>query len=121
MTGTCKFCGQTMEAETGSINEANEYASYYCTCTGGRKLRAAADAKDNVNELFGEKAVVYGFEPIADDEFINFLYMIIDSIAAGIVPAASVTFRGGRAIIKIGTNGKIKVQRISSNKCELES
>lgn len=121
MTGTCKFCGQTMNTAAETEEEANDYASFYCGCTSARLLREAASAKEKVQELFGENAITYGFRPIADESFINFLDSIIDHIALGEFPAASVLFSGGRAVIKRGGNGKIKVQRASSNRCELES
>lgn len=88
MTGTCRFCGQTMMTEANLIDAADELATRNCTCEEGRAYRNIEDmkceAKQNAYALFSKDDM---------DDYTQMLLQtmanIIDAVAAGIIEKAT--------------------------------
>lgn len=89
MTGTCKYCGQTMMTDATTIEVANEIATENCKCEEGRIFRnieeMKCEAKQNAYALFS-----------ADDMndknqmLLQLMSDIIDVVAAGVIQKATI-------------------------------
>lgn len=95
MTGICKFCGQTMMCE-GITNQeyADEYATRNCKCDEGRNYRNIEDmkeeAKQNAEALFKMDEFETIQEEVKNENLLQMLNALIDSVAAGIIKKATV-------------------------------
>lgn len=84
MTGTCKFCGQTMIVECSDPLIANKIATEECKCEEGREFRNMEEwkfeAKNNIESLCESMG----------ETTITVLYGVVDAIAAGEIKKASI-------------------------------
>lgn len=99
MTGTCKFCNQTMiVADVDNQADADEYASRNCNCNEGRAYRNIEDmkeeAKENARSLFEiDNDVPFPEDPsiiTKNQKLIKLMDNIIDSIAEGAIKKSSI-------------------------------
>lgn len=95
MTGTCKFCGQTMMCEGSPLQScADEYATRNCKCDEGRNYRNIEDmkeeAKQNAEALFQIDEFESIQEEVKNENLLELLDALIDSVAAGIIKKATV-------------------------------
>ena len=113
---TCMFCGQAvLGAET--VAEATEN----CYCNGAENARkikkAVIEAKDCVNELFGEPCKDRGMIPLSA-AIIEALYSVCDLYLGENITTFTATI-AGICTIKISRSGNsIKVSRAEGRKYE---
>lgn len=112
----CKFCGQAvLDADTE--REATEN----CSCSGAEGMRkrkkAAAEAKCNIDEMFGEACKARGLVPL-NEGIIKALRSVCDLFASGDVWVLSLTVPGVCVIKMALTGNAIKVSRVEGRKYE---
>ena len=94
MTGTCKFCNQTMIVQDAeNQNEADNYATMNCNCKEGREYRNIEDmkdaAKENAKSLFTLPDNPTEKQIKEHDELIKLMGNIIDNVAEGNIEKCS--------------------------------
>lgn len=109
MIGVCEFCGQTraVTAETQAV--ADEMASLDCNCPGGEARRRRKELRDRLNELIGEMAPEFGWDPTSPEIF-DEIAAIADSVADGRIGSATFSIDGTSLKIKRNTKG-IAIER----------
>lgn len=124
--GTCKFCGQTreiVEVEKMTQEELDASAAYACDCPGGRatakRMDQIAAARYRIEQLFGEEAEDFGFDPKPDA--VETLQMLASLLIEKGIDEIAVRF-GGTIKCKIVRlqSGAIRVERSESKKYRLE-
>ena len=95
MTGTCKFCGQTMKVEDAENQKAaDDYASMHCKCKEGMAFRNIEDMKDaakaNAESLFPLPEKACEKETHDHAELLKLMNCIIENVAEGIIEKATV-------------------------------
>lgn len=89
--------------------------------TEGYSRQRIIKAKGKAEELFGERAGIYGFEPLGDIETIEFIKMLIEHVAYRRILAAGILIAGGiRVNICMDSKGQIRVTGGKSMEYELE-
>lgn len=128
MTGTCKFCGQTMMVEAGTIEQANEMATMDCKCDEGRAYRNIEDmkreAKANAEALFGIEEVPFPDEneQMKNAALLDMMDVIINNVAAGIIKKCSLTLNERTtATIFITPKDGIKIKKNYKEEFTLEA
>lgn len=99
----CKYCGQII------IGGAE------CSCGGARldkKIQMQKlNARNAINDLFGEGCIAEGYEPLGDED-IEFLKSIAERVAERKVNSVSLIIAGNvRAKFSRGAKGKVKIER----------
>ena len=95
MTGTCKFCNQTMIVD-GAENQqaADEYATEHCRCEEGRAYRnieqMKKEAKENAADLFPLPEGANCKEKVRHELMLKTMNCIIDNVADGIIQKATI-------------------------------
>lgn len=83
MTGTCKFCGQTMLTNCTTQESADYEAEMNCKCQEGMNYRNTEDmkeaAKANINALFEDES----------DETVALMMHAVDVLAEGNIKSVS--------------------------------
>lgn len=127
-TGVCPYCGQlaNIGSEVETQEEATELAIEVCTCAGARHERETVDkieaAFDRIDDLFGEDATRYGFQPLTKPEPIEVLKQIAVLVARGSLSSAGLSVTGQcRAKIGLTSKGEIKVERSEARSCQLST
>lgn len=115
MTGTCKFCGQMVEAGMDTL-DPDSIAHEYCDCRQAQHERRVqtqiAEAEENIDAMFGPGCEEMGFAPLQEDAPLAILKQIAAEVARDHIASASlVIFGGGKATIKTGSRGEVKVTR----------
>jgi len=110
MTGTCEFCGQTQFVSADTQAEADRLVTESCNCAGGELARKKKELKERLDELIGEQAPDYGWEPAGTAKAYKAICKIAEVIAEGGIE--SVGIRIDKTNLKIGNKGgKIIVER----------
>lgn len=115
MLKECKFCGQMVDVE-----EDEREGYYYCNCGGARAeidvQEQIEKAGKNIETLFGEECIDFGFAPMKNVAVIETLKTLCALVARGDLGAVNITIPGnGVAAIKHGSKGEIKVTRRVTN------
>ena len=122
-TAVCPECGQMVafniqEKDTYELTQKDleKNALLACDCPAARKARAVeaqiAEAKDNIIELCGVRAVQHDMTQISSEDVINILNKCVDMVATDDIFNATICVSGhGVVKIKKGSKGKITVQR----------
>lgn len=96
MTGTCKFCGQTMMVDCSDPLIADRIATEECKCPEGMEYRNIEqmkfEAKENAKALFGLDDVPFPDEKEEEKNrrLLEMMYNIIDNLAAGTMKRCSI-------------------------------
>lgn len=109
MTGTCEYCGQTSIVKAESQEDADKRATLECGCPGGEMERKKEQVWEQLNDLIGELAPSYGWEPVKPKTF-----KAIEEIANCVVEdrIASCSMRVEDSNLKITkSKGKINIER----------
>ena len=112
--GTCEYCGQVLAG-----TETNEEATAECQCfeavNARKRARAAADAKQIVDDLFGSGAEARKLVPLGEG-VVCALCSLVDLIGRGDVQKVTVALPGV-CTVRISISGyKITVERIEGRK-----
>lgn len=112
--GTCEYCGQVLAGA-----ETNEEATAECQCfeavNARKRARAAEDAKQIVDDLFGSGAEARKLVPLGEG-VVRALCSLVDLIGRGDVQKVTVALPGV-CTVRISINGyKITVERIEGRK-----
>lgn len=115
MIGTCKFCGQLVDVDV-TTQDPDNVAYEYCDCGGAkneRRITVQIDAAmENINALFGPDCGDMGFAPLKEPAPVEILKEIAAEVARDHIASATlVIFGGGKATIKRGSKGEVKVTR----------
>ncbi len=112
----CRFCGQAV-LDANTEREATER----CVCFGAERLRkikrAAEEAKENIDELFGEGCKERGFVPLGE-KVIEALCSVCDLFASGDITKLTLTVPGICNISMVLVKNQIKVSRTEGRKYE---
>ena len=115
MTGTCKFCGQTMMTDFSDPYIADEVATDECTCEEGREFRNMEqwklEAKQNIDNLCED----------VKKGIVNAMKAIVDSIAAGECKKANIKVNERVSISIILKKDCIDVERSFKEKSVLSA
>lgn len=122
MTGTCKFCNQTMiVADVDNQKDADEYASRNCNCKEGREYRSIEDMKEcaweNAQSLFTLPDGVPEEAFKKHQEKMSLVHKMIEYVASGAITKCSVKINDWTtAVISINKNGEVDtIKKISQN------
>lgn len=127
MTGTCKFCGQTMIVENAeSQKAADEYASMHCKCDQGRNYRNIEDmkdaAKENAKALFTVPEDASEKKIHENEELLKLMNCIIENVAEGVIEKATVKVNERvTASIFITTKDGIRIKKNYKEEYVLEA
>ena len=113
MTGTCKFCGQIVEVGLDTL-DPDGVAHEYCDCREAqheRRIQTQIDeAWENIDALFGPGCEELGFAPLREAAPVEILKQLAAEVARDHIASASlVIFGGGKATVKAGSRGEVKV------------
>lgn len=125
-TGICLYCGQMREipgAEPQTEEERHVRATEACSCQEAKEERKAkkllAAAMHRVDQLFGESAPKYGFQP--QGEKAEYLKRIVCDVVAFALDKATVIFdENVKCTIIRRPGGTIRVERSETKKAKLE-
>lgn len=117
VTGICQYCGQAImvECEDDATEEQiNKHASEKCICAEAEEVREAImseeRARKNVEKLFGKyeasEVLMAAVHPVA--------ICAIDSVTVNIP-------NGVKGTVLRGSNGKVKVKKVTTLTDELEN
>lgn len=110
MTGVCMGCGQTKAVKAETQEEADAFVTEECSCPSGELLRRTKELDQRLNELIGEEAPGYGWEPAGSEDTFKAIREVGHIIASG--EMESVSIRIDKTLLKIGAKGgKIVVER----------
>ena len=109
MIGVCAFCGQTRAVLAQTQEEANEMASLDCGCPGGEAERKRKELRDRLDELIGELAPEFGWDPTTPEIF-DEIAAIANSVADGRIGSAAFSIDGTNLKIRRNTKG-IAIER----------
>lgn len=109
MTGVCRYCGQTRIVKAENQEEADRSVTLNCNCEGGEFERKKKEVGSRLDELIGETAPEYGWEPAEPEVFDTIRAMAMHILAGDI---GSVGIRLADTNLKISRNkGKISIER----------
>lgn len=125
-TGICLYCGQMREitgAEPQTEEERHVRATEVCSCPEAKEERKAkkllAAAMHRVDQLFGESAPEYGFQP--QREKAEYLKEIVCGAVALALDKVTVLFDDNvKCTIIRRPGGTIRVERSETRKAKLE-
>lgn len=127
-SGSCRFCSQ-MDVITCMSNltqdEKDEIATCGCSCVQSRKYveqkEQTENAKERINQLFGEEAENNGFKPINREKTLELMGVVVGLMAQGELRTITIEVTPTtKAKISCSSKGKINVERIDTRKCKLE-
>ena len=123
MLGTCKFCGQMIEV--GVVEHPDEAAMEYCDCPGAKEERriveCIAEACNNIEALFGEKAEEFGFRKIEPRETVEELYTLAEYAARGYLRKATIQISGTIAATITAKADRVVISRKVTRAQSLEA
>lgn len=123
MLGTCKFCGQMIEV--GVVEHPDEAAMEYCDCPGAKEERriveCIAEACNNIEALFGERAEEFGFRKIEPRETVEELCQLAEYAARGYLRQASIKLSGTITATIAAKADKIEISRKTTSSQKLEA
>lgn len=127
MTGTCKYCGQTMMVEANNIEEADNIATNECKCQEGREYRNVeqmkAEAKANAEAMF---KIDLPFPEVKEEmknfELLDLMDKIIDNLAAGTIKEVSLKLDERiTAIMRVKGSDAITIKKKYKEEFSLEA
>ncbi|MDR1631234.1 MAG: hypothetical protein LBS36_13635 [Oscillospiraceae bacterium] len=126
--GICEYCGQTYfinMPEYETQEKRNAHVTKKCTCpeaeTAARIAKQIEKGTKRVQELFGDVAEKYGFEPVQNQSAIETLCNMVSLIVHDVIVSATVQLNGRtRAKISTTSGGKIKIERTETTKAQLK-
>ena len=109
MTGVCRYCGQTKIVKAEDQDDADDKVTLDCSCEGGEFERKKKEVGSRLDELIGETAPEYGWEPADPDVYDSIRAMAMHVLAGDI---GSVGIRLQDTSLKINrSKGKISIER----------
>lgn len=126
--GACAHCGQVIASDKDfdSQREADQWATENCSCDEAeleRQRRESVEAADaQVDALYGEMCVDYGFKPVKAN-VLELLKIMARSVALGEAGRISAVLPGGGGKFSVVStaSGKVKILRVVSNAQALEA
>ena len=123
MLGTWKFCGQMIEV--GVVGHPDQVALDYCDCPGAKEERriveCIAEACNNIEALFGEKAEEFGFRKIEPRAAVEELCQLAEFAARGYLRQASIKISGTITATIVAKADKIEISRKTTSSQKLEA
>jgi len=122
--GSCRFCGQIQAmdqlAPDVTQDEVDEAVTRKCDCSEAIHYRAVQSrietARKKVNELFVEKAGLYGFATLEDEHILSLIDQIVILVSNGWIRSGQVQLTGNeKAKVSMTSKGEIKVERAESS------
>lgn len=108
MTGVCRYCGQTRIVKAENQEEADKSVTLDCSCEGG-EFERKKEVGSRLDELIGETAPEYGWEPADPDVYEDIRAMAMHVLTGNI---GSVGIRLQDTSLKIHrSKGKISIER----------
>lgn len=109
MTGVCRYCGQTRIVKAENQEDADNSVTLNCNCEGGEFERKKKEVGSRLDELIGETAPEYGWEPADPDVYEDIRAMAMHVLTGNI---GSVGIRLQDTSLKIHrSKGKISIER----------
>lgn len=111
MLKECKFCGQMVE-----VGERDCEGYTVCSCGAAiaetRTEEMIEEACQNIEILFGEECIDFGFAPVKNVAVVETLKTLAALVARREIGSTTMVIPGsGVAIVKIGGKGEVKVTR----------
>ena len=123
MLGTCKFCGQMIDV--GMAAHPDQVALEYCDCPGAKEERriveCIAEACNNIEALFGEKAEDFGFRKIEPRETVEELCQLAEFAARGYLRQAKINLSGTIAATITAKADRVVISRKVTRSQSLEA
>ena len=121
MTGTCKYCGQTVILPENFPGDPNDAAENLCTCDGARferdlkrrqeeLQRRREEAKLTIEVLFGPDEYQRGMSEESRQLLLDSAFLILD----GHPDSATLTDEHIKARVTCDKDGNLKFQRTDS-------
>lgn len=117
--GVCRFCGQIQTVEAADQHQADNIATYQCTCPDGSRARRIYKLEENIDAICGQGAEEYGLEPVDKD-----VQMVLNEIGglamADRLQSASININDTVVKIIVNTKGAVKVTRRATKALQTE-
>lgn len=122
--GACRFCGQ-MIAVLAPIEDADnqrmidETATNMCKCASAVMERSKQGLEQKIDSVLGRDSVQYGFADAMNEETINAIREICESVLAGALGQVSIQACGEKIRVKLNRKGDITIKRETKQQMEM--